>query len=161
MHPSSRPTGPAAFSLVELVLVVAIMGILAAIAVPRFAAASAARRLEVAALRLTADLRHAQQHALASSAQVEVTFDPTTESYTVAAPSPVGSATTYTVNLSESPSHVYIESVTLASNRAVFSGHGLPTGAGAISLRAGRLRQIVTLTVASPRFTVSTASLAP
>lgn len=124
-------------SIIELVMVVAIMGIMAALAIPRFAAASASRRLDGATQRLLADLRHAQQHALATSADVQVVFDADTETYVVNAPSPVTGATSYSVRLSDPPARVTIESVTFASNRAVFGGHGLPLADGTIRLRVG------------------------
>lgn len=82
MH-RTRPhngTGSAAppargFSLVELTLVLAMVGVLAALAAPRFANATSSRSVEAAAARLTADLRYAQASARATSADCTVAFD--------------------------------------------------------------------------------------
>jgi len=144
------------FSIIELVVVVAIMGVLAAIAVPRFAGASASRRLDTAVLRLAADLRHAQQHGLATSAEVQVVFDASTETYTVSAPSPVTGASSYSVCLSDAPTRVYIESVTFGSNRALFDGHGIPVAGGAVTLRAGRFSRVVSVVSGTPLVDLST-----
>lgn len=62
-----RPTIPPAFSLIELVIVVVIVGVIAAIAVPRLTAASERVRLrqveaDAAALQRAADL-YAAEHA--------------------------------------------------------------------------------------------------
>ncbi len=63
-----------AFSLVEVVLVVVIVGILAAIAVPRFADSNALYRVETAAKRVEADIHLAQDLARSLSASHNVTF---------------------------------------------------------------------------------------
>ncbi|MFI4896612.1 MAG: Tfp pilus assembly protein FimT/FimU, partial [Phycisphaerales bacterium JB059] len=44
-----------AFTLIELVLVVAILGVVAAIAIPRFSSATTRSRLDLAASRLEGD----------------------------------------------------------------------------------------------------------
>ena len=62
------------FSLLELLLVVAIIGIMAAIAVPRFSNANAQRDLDNAARQLVVDLRWTSQMAANSVETVKVVF---------------------------------------------------------------------------------------
>ena len=150
-----------AFTIVELAMVVAIMAIMAALAIPRLASASAVRRLEAATLRVVADLRHAQQHALASSSTIQIAFDAANESYTVGAPSPTGSAASYSVKLSDPPLGVMIDSVTLTSGRAPFDGDGLPEMSGVITLKAGRFQRQITLTQGTPSLSLGATTLTP
>lgn len=143
---AARPAGRRAFSLVELAVVVAILAMLSALAMPRFADASARRRLDTAAHRVMADLRHAQQHAVATSAAVAVTFDPSDSTYVVDAPSPISAGLGYKVPLAEAPLGVRLMATSLASNRAVFNGHGVAAGDGVVTLGSGRFRTTITLT---------------
>ena len=62
------------FSMLELLLVVAILGIVAAIAVPRFTNANAQRDLDNAARQLVVDLRWTSQMAANSVDTVKVVF---------------------------------------------------------------------------------------
>lgn len=137
------------FSLVELATVVAIMAILAAIAMPRMAAAAARRNLDAAVQRLVADLRHAQQHALASSANVSVTFNTDSESYSVDAPDPISGAASYVVDLSAGSTNADLLSTTLPAGVATFDANGLCATSGSIRLSVGGFRRVVTITAGS------------
>ena len=78
----SQPRSPA-FSLTELAAVIAIIGILAALAIPRFANAAAHQRAEAAARRVAADLKLMQRSAKASSLPHRVRFLTNTDRYVV------------------------------------------------------------------------------
>lgn len=76
---SARTTGPGsfvlpAFSLVELLLVLVIIATASAIAVPRMVESEARWRVSGAARRIAADISEARSYAIASSADVTVTF---------------------------------------------------------------------------------------
>lgn len=60
--------------MIELVIVVLLMGIMAAAAAPRFSGALAERRAKTVARRLVADLRLARRHAMSTSSNQAVEF---------------------------------------------------------------------------------------
>ena len=60
-------SGRSGFTLIELVMVLAIIGLITAIAAPRYAASLARYRAESAARRVAADLALARREAAASS----------------------------------------------------------------------------------------------
>jgi prepilin-type N-terminal cleavage/methylation domain-containing protein len=78
---------PLGFTLVELILVLAILGILAWTAYPRFAAVYEIE-LGAAARRLAADLRYAQGRSISARTVHGVLFEPAAGRYTVFAPDP-------------------------------------------------------------------------
>ena len=72
------------FSLVELVIVVAIMGVIAAIAIPRFADASSGRGLQATERIILDDIENAKLNARASSTQHIIMFDTNNDRYVIA-----------------------------------------------------------------------------
>lgn len=122
------------FTLIELVLVMLIIAVLSAIALPRFAQANARQQLDASADRLVSDLQLAQSRARAASASVEVAFDLDQDRYTMDA----ASGDAITVRLSETPYGVDILQATFADeNRLIFNGFGVPTEPGRIVLQSG------------------------
>jgi prepilin-type N-terminal cleavage/methylation domain-containing protein len=83
------------FTLIELVVVVAILGIVAGIAVPRMASAVSGQRAEMAVVRVSMDMDLVAEMARSESRGYTVTFDPGDVSYTVSGGGEVKSATTY------------------------------------------------------------------
>lgn len=72
-----------AFSMIELVIVVAITGIIAAIAVPKFADAGSGRRVSATKKTLIADVEMAKLRARASSKPHVIKFYPDTNNYII------------------------------------------------------------------------------
>ncbi len=71
------------FSMIELVIVVTILGIITAIAVPKFADAATGRKLQAGKKQLLADIETAKLRARATSKQHTLKFYPSEEIYVI------------------------------------------------------------------------------
>jgi type IV fimbrial biogenesis protein FimT len=131
--------------LLEVLLVVAIIAVFAAVAAPRYGRAAGRYRADLAARRVVADLRLAQSYAKAASAARRVSFTPATAQYQlVSVPSPDGVAGDYTVDLSAEPYRANVVSASFSgATQVVFSGWGLPNSGGTIVLSVGAERRTV------------------
>ncbi|MEM9881347.1 MAG: hypothetical protein AAF800_00325 [Planctomycetota bacterium] len=134
----TRPR-PAAFSLIELVLTTLIVGLLAAVAVPRYAQASANVRLDAAARRVATDLKHAADLARTRSGPVVIGFNQITDQVSIFYVDP--GPTTVTASLTELGGPPYRVSIVSADFNGVgllgFDGFGQPEFGGTVTLRAG------------------------
>lgn len=129
----------AGFSLVELTLVVAIMAVLAALAVPRWAGAAARYRLELAAERLERDLRMARDLARGRGVSVTVVFSGKGMAYEIAGlADPERRGTAYAVRLVDEPYGLTkVEWSFGGASVIAFDGLGVPSASGTIRLRNG------------------------
>lgn len=127
------------FTLVELVLVIAIMSIAAAIASPRYANSLRRYHLDAAAKRIAADIEHVGAYAKARSAPQTVVFDVAGCGYSsVGLQSPDRRQANYAVNLAKEPYRVTLVSADFGgSATATFTGYGTPAGAGSVVVGAG------------------------
>ncbi len=135
------------FSLLELVLVAAIVTVVAAMALPRYGRAAGRYRADLAARRIAADLRQAQLYAKMTSASCTIAFTLATSTYQVMnAPALDGTGGTYTVDLRRPPYEAKIVSVSFGGpTQVVFSGWGLPGNAGTVVVAAGSEERTVSL----------------
>jgi prepilin-type N-terminal cleavage/methylation domain-containing protein len=127
------------FSLLEVILVVAIMAVFAAVAAPRYGRASGRYRADLAARRVVADLRLAQSCAKAASSSRTVSFSTGTNQYQLLnVPSPDGVAGDYTVVLSAEPYNADLTGANFnGSSQVLFNGWGLPNSGGTVVVSAG------------------------
>lgn len=129
----SRP----AFSLLELVIVVAILGVIAVIAVPRFASASARHRADTAARRVQADIEIVRQRAIATSGPWRMVFKPGARRYAIIDDTSTATGS-WSVDLGSEP---FASTVTLADfggdGAVTFSAFGRPDSTGTITIRSG------------------------
>ena len=134
-----------AFSLVEMILILVIIALMAAIAAPRYSQFIANQQIEGAARRVSADLALAQHDAKQSSSSRTVTFDLITSSYQlygVKDPNRVGRD--YQVKLSEEPYRARIVSASFGGNaQLVFDGFGSPDTGGSVVIGVGNLRKTI------------------
>ena len=137
-----------AFSLFEVVLVLAIIGFFAGLALPRMANATARYQADCAARRVALDLDRCRSNARMTGASQSVTFDATNSRYTVTGGT--GTASGFTVDLSVSP---YKAKIVSASN-ITYDAYGQPPSAGAkIKLSCGGQTRTVTLDGSSGKAT--------
>jgi prepilin-type N-terminal cleavage/methylation domain-containing protein len=130
----------AAFSLLELVMVVAILAVAAAIAAPRYTQATARYRSRVAAHRIAADLALASRSARTAGAARTVTFSPAGGVYTIAGLADFRNpAANYRVDLTGEPYCAQLSSARFAGGGpvVVFDGYGTADSDGTVDVQVG------------------------
>ena len=144
------------FSLLELVMVVAIIGVLAAIAAPRYGRAIARYRADMAARRIAADLALAGRAARTAGASKTVSFSVAGAEYTIPGlPSLRDSTADYRVVLSDSPYQAAVVSADFGGDADVaFDGYGTPDSGGSISIQVGEYTKTVVLDAGSGKATI-------
>lgn len=142
-----RTRHPPGFTLLEFILVLVIIGMVGAVALPRYANAVTSFRVDGAATRVVADLALAQMRARTTGVSQTVTFDPPGNSYCLpGVPDPDHDAPTYVVELAGGEYHAEIISADLGGDpTVVFDGYGLPDSGGNVIVQAGDRRITVTL----------------
>ena len=125
-------------SLLEVLLVLAILAVFTALAAPRYGRATGRYRADLAARRVLADLRLAQSCAKAASSSRTVSFTTATNQYQLLnIPAPDGVSGDYTVALSAEPYRASLTSVSFTGAKVTFTGWGLPDQAGTVVLAVG------------------------
>lgn len=137
------------FTAVEIVVVVLVIGVFAAVAVPRYAGSLAHARLEAAAQRIAADLARLQRLARTTGDTVTIEFamDENVSEYAVASDwqpgdldSPRNAAEPIeVVDLTVYPYEVTIASADFNNDPILkYNGYGVPDSGGTIVLRVGQ-----------------------
>lgn len=144
-----------AFSLLEAVLVMAILAVVAAMAAPRYAQAVSRYGVDHAAKVLMNDLSIARQRARTLGARQTVVFSELAETYEIAGLASLDAPVQpYRVSLASCSPRAEIVTARFGAGSATsvtFDGYGVPDGGGSIVLQCGDARKTVTLDAATGR----------
>ena len=114
-----------AFSLVELIMVLTIIGVVASIALPRFGSSLARYRVEAAAQRVIADMAFAQERARQRSQAQRIEYFQDKVFYQLpGVPGIANPVDTYTVELNAEPYRVTLKANFDGSTTLEFDGYG-------------------------------------
>jgi len=140
--PLPRLTLRSGFTLADMAIAVLIVGIMAAVTVPKFSDSIQDVRIEAAARRVVADLEFARRHAEASSTNQAVNFNVVSNSYDLPGVKDIDhSWQDYVVRLSKTGYPAELESVSFGvagtDSNVIFDIYGRPDYGGSILLRTG------------------------
>ncbi len=132
------------FTLIELVIVTMIIGILSAVAAPRFAESLTIYRVEAAARQLRSDLAEARLRAKMKSASQVVQFDAAAESYTLTGVPDIDHPSQDYQILLVSRFQAAIVSADCGGDALLsFDGYGMPDSSAQIVLQCGAHQRTV------------------
>jgi type II secretion system protein H len=139
--------GRSGFSLIELVLVVVIVAVFAAMAIPRYTGARERYQVDLAARRVSADLQLAQLRARASGQSRTLTFTRSSSSYQLSGESDLSRpASAYIVQLTAEPYRSSIGTVNFSNAATLsFNGWGVPSAGGSLTVQSGGLTRTVSV----------------
>lgn len=143
------------FSMIEVIVSVAIIGILAAVAAPRLGRGLNAYQIEAAAERVAADLRLITEYSRNRGNSQTITVYPDRNSYSFSGLSVNGQNEPYVVELSAAPYEAGIQSVTPESGRVTVDGFGFPGETLTVVLSVGDFLRTVRLEAATGRVFVT------
>ena len=154
-----------AFTIIEVLMVLFVLGVISTLAVPRYGNFVAQHRAESAARRIAADIALARRHARLTSTSQTIQFDTSTNSYVVSGMSSLDNpAGFYTVALADEPYNASIASISLDSNdngTITFDGYGVADTGGSIVITVGVYSRTIQIDAATGRTTISTTVIDP
>ena len=144
------------FTLLEVVLVMAITTIFAGIALPLYSRAAFRHQADLAARRVATDLRQAQSYARTASASSMATFYATTETYELKGVASLdGAPGNYQVTLTDDPYEAKIVSANFGgSAQIIFDGWGMPNQGGSVVVSVGSEQRTIAVDGATGRVTI-------
>lgn len=139
------------FTLTELVMVVLVIGILAASAAPKFSAGLARAQADAACYRIKADLALARQLAMSGSTVQSVKFTVNSSEYSLPGyRNPDNPAAFYTVNLADKSYRAVVSAASFGGGATVqFDRYGQPNHGGSVTVSTGRFTKSVTVAAVS------------
>lgn len=156
---SLRASCRTAFTLLEFVLVAAIIAIVGAIAIPRIGRSLENVRADTVARRIVADLAYAQQIARTESRSVTVTFYPSdarTHYKLVGVPHPDHPDQEYDVTLTGEHESIDLAGASFSGTTAVtFDGFGQPDNGGTLLVGNGPARRTIIVNSQTGKATVN------
>jgi type II secretory pathway pseudopilin PulG len=145
------------FTLIDVTVTVLIIGIIGAVAVPRFGALLADYRAEAAARRVAGDLNYASRSALNQAQPVTATFVDGSQNYSfnvISHPDHPTAAWAIALNDAGYENCVF-SGISLGGDQAVtFDIYGRPDSDGTITVRCGGSTQVISIDQATGRASV-------
>jgi prepilin-type N-terminal cleavage/methylation domain-containing protein len=133
-----RPRG---FTLIEITVVIVLIAIVSAIAIPRYANSINRYRVDMAAKRVAADFALARNAARASGNGQAINFGTPANGYTLpGVPALDGRTGDYSVKLTDQPYQVSLGSASFGASAITsvqFTRYGYPTAAGSVVVTSG------------------------
>ena len=137
--------------MLEVIVTVAIVGLLAAVAAPRVSNGITTYRANAAAERIAADLELASSWARDHGASETVTFNTKRNAYSFSSISSSGRTTPYVVELAESPYEAVITTVEPETGSITFDGYGFSEDGLKVVISVGQSVRTVLLDAATSR----------
>jgi prepilin-type N-terminal cleavage/methylation domain-containing protein len=134
------------FTLIELLMVVSIVALIGAIAIPKYAVAASHYRLASTLNRLVADIGATRSLAMATGKSQTITFNAAANTYTITGmtslENPFGA---YAVNLNAEPYKTDITQVNFGLSRqtVTLDAYGAPDFAGYVTVSCGGVTKSV------------------
>ena len=146
-----------AFTIIELVIVILITSIFAAVAAPAFLDSLLFHRVESAARRVKADIDYQCQRARLTSTAQSITFVAST--YTLGGAKGLNDPTqVYTVNLLQSPYSLDSAVANFAGTQVItFDGYGTPSSGGTVVLTAKTHQCTITVNGATGKTAITSS----
>jgi prepilin-type N-terminal cleavage/methylation domain-containing protein len=129
------------FSLIEMLVVCALLGIMAAVATPSFITYQQNSNLKEAARDLASDINYWRQRAVAEQVRYRIIFNQATNSYTIQIESPAntGNYINLPANATKTPnsisSSIIISNVNLPNQWITFQPRGTLDASGSVTLQ--------------------------
>lgn len=142
-----RATLTTAFTLVEMLLVLVLIGMVSSLVVPRYANVIAQQQVDATARRIIMDLERARTDARFSSTAREVNFFPVDNYYVIPnTPDPDHPMTTeYRVDVDQEPYLANLVSAQFGGDANVlFDGYGEPDSGGTVVVQVGKYLRTIT-----------------
>ena len=144
-------------------MVLSIVGILAGIAVPKYANFLSNHRLDAAVNRIITDLTLAQRQARLTGTSQDVKFNVTGNSYTLAGfPDPDHAGFAYRVSLWDDPYQASVISAEFDGDAILaFDAYGVPDSGGSVVVRVGRRQLTITVDAITGKASVGGLQVVP
>ena len=148
-----------AMTLIELVVVLLVIGILAAVTTPRVADAMSSARIRATARLVVADISYAQHQARVQGAEKTIEFYPASDSYLLVGVADMNdSGQPYQVDLTSEPYEATLASAAFGSDGTVtkitFNRFGRPDFGGSLIVAVGSEQRTVVVDAVSGKATV-------
>lgn len=146
-HPNRKAAQREGYSLIELVIVLLIVGILAAAAAPKYSHSLQSFRLEAAYHRIAGDVNFARRTAQQNSSTQTIAFNVATNSYALVGASDIDRRSrTYQFSLGQNDYSCQLVSADFGgSSNLTFDIHGRPQSGGTVVIQCGGTTRTLTI----------------